>query len=200
MTTMHFLVRSTTRVDGIPNTAQMNATHDTARDGWIFRAPEATDAHAIYRLITRCPPLDGNSLYCYLLQCAHFSGTCMLAERAGEVRGWISSYIQPAHPSRLFIWQIAVDSDTRGSGLARRLALTLLERETCKRVRFIDATVTPGNAASRALFASLAHHLATSLTTAPYFECERHFGGVHESEELITIGPIDAARLEAKYP
>src|SRR3546814_9922998 len=56
-----------------------------------FRNPVAEDAQAIHDLIAACPPLDTNSLYCNLLQCTHFAETCVLAERDGEISGWIRS-------------------------------------------------------------------------------------------------------------
>ncbi|WP_292589537.1 hypothetical protein [Mesorhizobium sp.] len=57
-----------------------------------FRRP--TDIHAadVWELIAKYPRLGRNSLYCELLLCSDFADTCVLAERAGAVVGWLSAY------------------------------------------------------------------------------------------------------------
>src|SRR3546814_8166752 len=80
----------------------------------LFRSE---DAQAIHDLIAACPPLDTNSLYCNLLQCTHFAETCVLAERDGEISGWISGYRLVHDPEAMFVWQVAVHERARGRGL-----------------------------------------------------------------------------------
>src|SRR3546814_20772399 len=63
------------------------------------------------------PILDTNSLYCNLLQCTHFAETCVLAERDGEISGWISGYRLVHDPEAMFVWQVAVHERARGRGL-----------------------------------------------------------------------------------
>ena len=55
----------------------------------MFRKPVATDGPVISGLIAACPPLDPNSAYCNLLQCTDFADSCIIAERGGEVVGWV---------------------------------------------------------------------------------------------------------------
>ena len=164
-------------------------------DSWALRRPGPTDGRAVHGLVSRCPPLDLNSEYCYLLQCTHFADTCVIGEHEGTPRAWLSAYLEPAAPNRLFIWQIAVDPEARGLSLGRRMALALLARPACADVQYVTATVTPSNSASQALFASLAAELGAPLETDLYFDREQHFGGQHESEELITIGPVMRSKL-----
>jgi L-2,4-diaminobutyric acid acetyltransferase len=46
----------------------------------ILRKPEGEDGSAVWDLVRECKPLDENSMYCNLIQCDHFSDTCVLAE------------------------------------------------------------------------------------------------------------------------
>jgi len=155
-----------------------------------FRVPTAYDAHGVAALIAACPPLDPNSLYCNLLQCTHFARTCVLAERDGAIEGWISAYRPPGDSSTLFVWQVAVHEDARGSGLGIAMLDGLLGRADLSGVRRLSTTVTPSNDASRRMFAKFAAHRSAELQVEPWFDGAAHFGGSHESEELISIGPL----------
>lgn len=155
-----------------------------------LRAPRAEDGAAVYQLIADCPPLDTNSMYCNLLQCAHFSATSVAAELDGNLVGFISGYIQPDKPDTLFIWQVAVGEKARGQGLAGRMLKEILARPACAAVRFIETTITPDNRASWALFESLTNKLGTELQRSVMFERQQHFAGQHETEMLARIGPV----------
>lgn len=85
-------------------------------DDITLRRPRAEDGSAIWRLIASCAPLDENSMYCNLLQCDHFADTCVVAERAGEIVGWVSGYVLPDDSETLFIWQVAVSDAAKGQG------------------------------------------------------------------------------------
>lgn len=160
------------------------------RGGHRFRSPCADDAAAVAALIAASPPLDPNSLYCNLLQCTHFAGTCVLAERDGAIEGWASGYRLPDNPDVLFVWQVAVDERARGLGLGTALIEALLRlRATTDAVQLIT-TVTPSNSTSRRLFAALSRSHGATMEVSPWFDQDRHFAGRHESEELITIGPL----------
>lgn len=159
----------------------------------LLRLPESTDGAPLHRLVAACPPLDPNSLYCNLLQCTHFRGTSVAAERDGELVGFISGYIPPEQPDTLFVWQVAVHAAARGEGLGKRMLKELLARPQCRAVRYLDTTVTPGNAASWAMFESLARDLGAPTAREVLFERGRHFGGAHDSEELLRIGPFESA-------
>lgn len=157
-------------------------------DAITLRQPRSEDATAIHRLIAACPPLDTNSLYCNLLQASHFAECCILAEAGGRIVGWISGYRPPSDPSTLFIWQVAVDRSARGHGLARRMLDGLLARRGLSDVRTVTTTITPTNQASWALFRGFAHARGAGLNDQVHFEQDRHFGGGHETEHLVTIG------------
>ena len=153
----------------------------------ILRHPEAGDGLPLNRLIAASPPLDGNSVYCNLLQCTHFAGTCVAAEAGGELVGFTSAYLKPGDDRTLFIWQIVVARAARGRGLARRMLMELLRRPDCRRVNAIETSINPGNEASWKIFRDLAAVLGAGASEQPLFDRERHFGGEHPDETLLRI-------------
>jgi L-2,4-diaminobutyric acid acetyltransferase len=156
--------------------------------------PEKKDARAVRRLIEDSPPLDLNSLYCYLLLCTHFAPTSIIAESNQTVCGFISAYVRPDKEDTLFIWQVAVEKEFRGKGVARSMLLSLLQRRYTTPRWYLETTVTPSNVSSDALFSSLASYLNTSLTKSVLFS-EIDFGDAsHEEEILYRIGPFDALK------
>lgn len=162
--------------------------------GIVLRQPTVTDGVAVWDLIAACPPLDQNSVYCNLLQCTDFADTCIVAERAGEIIGWISGYLPPNEPQTLFIWQVAVHEKGRGCGLAGRMLNGLLERQACADVDTMKTTITPDNEGSFALFRSFAKKANAPFDESEGFDRDEHFSSRHDSERLITIGPIPRDR------
>lgn len=161
----------------------------------LLRKPRPTDGNAVHELIGNCPPLDTNSRYCNLLQCTHFADTSALAECDGTVVGFVSGYRPPASPKDLFIWQVAVSAIARGQGLGRRLMLDILDRPENRDLRLLHTTITPDNHASWAMFEGLARTLGAPSRRKLLFDAEHHFGGHHDSEHQLTIGPFDSARI-----
>jgi len=155
-----------------------------------FREPVADDGPGIYALVERSKPLDLNSRYCYLILCEHFSSTCVVVEREGTVAAFMTAYILPEQRDTLFVWQIAVDAEMRGQGLAKKMLRHLLSRPVLKGIRYIEATVNPSNDASRALFHSLARDCSVEVTETLLFGSELFGAGDHEQENLIRVGPI----------
>ena len=158
--------------------------------------PGAEDAAPIWKLVEETPSLDSNAPYAYLLLCTHFSGTGLVARRAGRVLGFVLGYERPDDRATAFVWQVGVAEQARGRGLGRRLLDTWFAR--CARrsgVRFLEATVTASNQASRALFSSFALRLG-----APCRECvafpKAWFpeGAPHDDEIGIRIGPVPLAQ------
>jgi L-2,4-diaminobutyric acid acetyltransferase len=158
-----------------------------------LRVPRVTDGAAVHHLIARCPPLDTNSRYCSLLQCTHFARTSVLAEADGRVAGFVSGYREPDRPDTLFVWQVAVAPEARGRGLAALMIREILERETCRDVRFVETSITPDNAASWGTFRALARTLGATLTTRPWLSCVAHFESEHAAEVLVRIDLGDHA-------
>jgi len=104
--------------------------------------------------------------------------------------GFISGYLIPDRPDTLFVWQVVVADAFRGQGLAGRMLQALIERPACEKVKFIETTITPSNAASASLFRKFAKRIGADVQISEGFDKERHFGGQHESEQLWHIGPV----------
>jgi diaminobutyrate acetyltransferase len=134
--------------------------------------------------------LDSNSVYCNLLQCTHFADSCIVAERDGQIQGWVSGYHPPSEPHSFFVWQVAVAETARGRGLARRMINALMDRPSADSATDLIATVTDDNAPSWALFNGLARAWGAPLTRSVMFECDTHFAGAHATEWLVRIGPL----------
>ena len=166
----------------VPSEARSQAVH--------IRCPSGADGASVWSLIAQTPALDGNSLYCNLLQCTHFAETCAVAESEGEVVGWLSAYVPPGQPDTLFVWQVCVAESARGQGLAHRLLTAILQRPGSAAIRFIQSTITADNSPSWALFEKVARALDAPLQRQPHFDREVHFGGTHATEHLVTIGPF----------
>ncbi|WP_349360242.1 diaminobutyrate acetyltransferase [Stappia sp.] len=170
---------------------------DRANDGITFRRPTAEDGAAIWRLIAECDPLDENSMYCNLLQCDHFADTCVVAERDGEIVGWVSAYLLPDAPDSVFVWQVAVSPSAQGAGLGKRLLGALLARDACAGVRHLKTTITSDNDASWALFSSLARRSGAKMEREPYYRRDAHFDGEHATEHMVTLRFEERARSAA---
>lgn len=171
---------------------------DEPRRALSIDRPSAKDGVAVHDLIARCPPLDPNSRYCNLLQCLHFADTCAVAREGADIVGFLSGYVPPGRPDTLFVWQVAVDDRARGRGLALRLLAAVLGRPREVPLTRIEATITADNSASWALFEGIARRCGASLSRNPLFDRHVHFADRHDSEVLISIGPVGAAALQKR--
>ena len=136
--------------------------------------------------------LDINSQYAYLLLCDHFASTCVVAcDPRNKPVAFVAAYLPPSKRDTIFVWQIGVDAGWRKQGLAKRLLQQLLQLPACAGVRFMEATVTSSNAASKRLFTALARELPAKLEISAGYEAH-HFSAEtsHEAEELFRIGPL----------
>lgn len=152
-----------------------------------LREPEAEDGADIWELVRACKPLDENSMYCNLIQCDHFSKTCVVAELDGVVVGWVSAYVLPHDPETLFVWQVAVSEKARGTGLGSLMLSTLLQREACAEIKRLQTTITIDNEPSWALFRKFAKTRQAQFNVQDYFEQALHFRERHRTEHLVTI-------------
>lgn len=155
-----------------------------------LRPPTLADGAAIWQLVEQTKPLDPNSCYTYLLLSTHFADTCVVAEDHDEIVGFISAYRPPNTPDVLFVWQVAVKSTARGRGIASAMLHALLARESCRDVAYLEATVTPSNAPSQALFRALAKAHNAPCTETCWLPPEVFGPAPHEAEILFRIGPL----------
>ena len=154
-----------------------------------FRSPKANDGRALWSLVHKLGSLDNNSHYLYMLLGEHFSQTSILAEHDNKLAGFVSAYVKPEHTDTLFIWQIAVDPSYQKKGIALAMLKTLLNNLHSVSLTCIQATVTPSNTASRALFSSLAQSLHATIQEQLLFP-KTYFTEAHEDEILVSIGPF----------
>ena len=159
-----------------------------------LRIPTPSDGASVFRLINQCPPLDANSMYCNLLQCAHFAKTSVAAVQNNgsekDLMGFVSGHLKPEDKNTLFIWQVAVDERARGIGLAGDMLKHLLDRPQTSHVKYLETTITESNRASWALFESLAKKLKTKLEKSTMFDRDKHLAGEHDTEYLARLGPF----------
>ncbi len=130
--------------------------------------------------------LDLNSSYAYLMMARDFADTCRVAVCDNEIVGYVLGYTPPERPSNLFVWQVAVRDDQRGRGVA---ALMLDHLVTTGELDALEATVEETNAASRALFASIARKHQAELTWSEGIP-EAHFPDGHAGEPQLRIEPL----------
>lgn len=156
--------------------------------------PGPEDAADIHALIAACPPLDTNSLYANLIQTTHFAASCAVARLNGKVVGWISGHRPPGKDDIYFLWQVAVHPDARGMALPKRMLADILSRRAQAGVSRLQTSITRANEASWGLFRSVAGWLSAPLREEPWFDRDRHFGGHHDTEFLVTIGPFKAPK------
>lgn len=115
-----------------------------------------------------------------------------MAERDGRIVGWVSGHRPPSDPAAFFVWQVAVAAEARGQKLARRMIDALLDRPGQADATHLITTVTNDNAASWALFNSIARDRGATLERRPLFERDAHFAGAHDTEYEARIGPLQS--------
>lgn len=185
------MISATPQASSIPNRSYDYANPVT------LRYPTKDDATGIHSLISQCPPLDLNSLYTYLLLAEHFTATCIVAKVDDVALGFVSAYTPPMRPDVLFIWQVAVHEQARGRGLGKQMLQALLQRSALSGVRYLETTVSPGNAASRRMFEQLARDLNAAVSETALFDKTMFGPQVHDDEPLLRIGPLCTGRLMA---
>lgn len=144
------------------------------------------DGAAMWRLARDSGNLDLNSSYAYLLWAYDFASTSVIANVDDQPAGFVSGYRRPEDPSTLMVWQVAVDEQHRGRGIAR----TMLDHlATDLDVRQLQTTITADNTASIALFTSFADAHGAALEREPVFPAEAFPDG-HDAELLFKITKI----------
>lgn len=164
-----------------------------------LESPRIGDGHSMWRIARDSESLDVNSPYSYVLWCRDFSRTSAVARSDDGIRGFVNGYVRPDDPSTLFVWQIAVDRRCRARRLGRRLLDHLGDRMEGLGCRYLEATVTPGNAASARLFTSFAESREARLSREVLFDGPTLPSG-HEPEVLFRIGPLPAGERAPVRP
>ena len=154
-----------------------------------IKNPSSDYGFQIAELVKNSPPLDLNSTYHYFIQSHYFAKTCAIAvNEADKVIGYVSGFNDPRNSKTLFIWQVAISNEARGSGLASKLIHFILHKHT--QVQFIETTITKDNTASISLFNKISKELNTNIIEEPFLDKSKHFLNQHDSENLFRIGPF----------
>ncbi|HVK24085.1 MAG TPA: diaminobutyrate acetyltransferase [Actinokineospora sp.] len=148
--------------------------------------PSIADGSSMWTIARDSAALDLNSSYAYLLWCRDFAETSAVARVDGRVVGFVIGFVRPERPDTLVVWQIAVDSALRGTGIAGRLLDHLLDRHADQRVRHLETTITAGNAPSIGLFTALAARHQARLSRSELFPADQ-FPDEHDAEDLYRI-------------
>ncbi|TWI52893.1 diaminobutyrate acetyltransferase [Halalkalibacter nanhaiisediminis] len=154
-----------------------------------FEKPTVEDGAAMWELVNQST-LDQNSAYKYIMMAEFFAETCVVAKENDKLVGFVTAFIPPERKDVVFVWQIGVDSSQRGKGLASKLLEELVQRHKGTNVEYVEATVTPSNKASQALFRRLARTHNTECEVTECFPEELFPGDHHEEELTFRIGPI----------
>jgi len=152
----------------------------------LLRSPRLGDAAAMRALAIDSGVLEPNTVYAYVLLTTHFAKTCVVAERDGEMAGYVVGYRLPDAPQRAFVWQVGVAASARGEGLGKRLLQQFLATSGATA---LCATVAPDNAASMALFRSTARSLGMDFRLEPGFVREHFQPTEHGEEHLVLVTP-----------
>ena len=149
--------------------------------------PEVSEGVACWRIAEATGVLDVNSRYAYLLWCRDFAATSVVARHRGDVIGFVTGFRRPEEPSTLVVWQVGVDAAARGRGVAAAMLDALFDR--VPGVDHLEATVTPDNTASIALFNRFAERRGAPAHHGELFGAEL-LGDGHAPEILFRIGPV----------
>lgn len=164
---------------------------------YSLRSPRLADSREIWRLVCESEQLDRNSPYAYLLLCSDFAATSLVAEASGRVIAFVCGYRPPDRSDTVFVWQIGVAREARRCGTGAALLDGLLAQPGCRDVMFLEATVTPSNTASYALFSAFARRHQAALHEDCGFAGSLFPGRDHEDEIRLRIGPLGSQASNA---
>lgn len=151
-----------------------------------FRKPVVDDGIRLWEIARDTEVLDANSSYAYVLWCHDFAQTSIVAESAGNPVGFVTGYRRPDQPDVLMVWQVAVDADQRGAGIAARMLTDLFERVRAAGVTSLHTTISPDNIGSQRLFAAAAAKLGLHIRSEPLFAADV-FPDAHQPEDLYIL-------------
>lgn len=153
----------------------------------LIRTTTQEDGASLWDLVKVTGTLELNTSYCYALMSKLFSQTCLVAECDGQLAGFVMAFQPPEQEDTIFVWQVGVHPAYRGQGLATRLMKALFEANPEK--TYLEASVTPSNAASLALFRGYARRNKTKCEEGTFLP-SHCFPKQHEEEKLLRVGPL----------
>jgi diaminobutyrate-2-oxoglutarate transaminase len=145
--------------------------------------------------------LDLNSPYMYNLFCRHFTDSCAVAiDEHDEVVAYLLGYKPPStEENALFVWQIGVHPNHQRRGTALKMINWLATKMD---VSYLQATVTPSNDESNALFQKFAivNNCHSCIQDDWIAQDDFPSANKHEAESLYTIGPFELRSTGKELP
>lgn len=155
-------------------------------DDALLRPPTADDGLRMWEIARDSGVLDLNSEYAYALWGAEFADTSVVVESGGRVVGYVTGFLRPSEPDSVFVWQVGVDADQRGKGLAARMIHELMDRMRPRGVVRLRTTISPDNEASQRTFGAVARDRGMQLGREDYLGAAQ-LGKDDLQEDLYTI-------------
>jgi L-2,4-diaminobutyric acid acetyltransferase len=155
-----------------------------------LRKPHEGDGANIWNVVRHTGKLDVNSAYCYMMLGKYFYNTCAVAELGRKTVGFVTGFRHPGKLDTWFVWQIGVDAEARGKGVARKLLEHVLNRPENADIRYIETNISPSNTPSQSLFLGFARDRGLTCQITEGFKSELFPEGTHEEELLFQIGPF----------
>ena len=144
------------------------------------------DGVKIWEHIKKHGGLDLNSAYCYMVICHHHGNSCYVAVNGNRLAGFVTAYSLPDLKDTLFVWQVGVDPDFRGQGVASQLLDSIIRNHP--NIHEINTTIEPANKASQNLFKSFAKRHGFSIASKKFIRAEDFPGNAtHADEDLFIL-------------
>lgn len=153
-----------------------------------YRVPTVDDGIRLWEIASDSQVLDVNSSYSYVLWCHDFATTSIVAEVDGRAVGFVTGYRRQSDPSTLMVWQVAVDDEVRGHGIAAKMLHELFDRVNRQGMVAMHTTISPDNVPSQRLFASVAKTRGLRFERRDLFAANA-FPDFHEREDLYMLEP-----------
>lgn len=125
----------------------------------------------------------------FILLCAHFADTSIVAEVAGAPRGYALGYRIPTRPLELFVCRLGVAADEDPHELTPRLFEELLARRACADARFLCLTCNPRDLSLQERCHQFARRRGVRYTLEPCFPGSL-FSEARLDENLLRLGPL----------
>jgi len=152
-----------------------------------IRHCKESDASAMHAFVEGLPPLTAHTAYTYWSLCRYSSDTCFVAEMNGFLVGLVTAIVSTAKPITLFIWQLGVARDCRGSGLSDRLLDRIAQAARRVGAERLEFTIERKNPASRKAFERLAKRLGARMVEMGIAGVPEHIQARGNPEVLYRI-------------
>lgn len=122
----------------------------------LIRNYTKDDIKEIIDLIDRGRPyVVPYNRYVYWFLNNYYGSTCKVIENEGRLIGFVSA-MPSVEKNTLFIWQVCIDADFRGRGLAHELLLSVLDEAKKLKLSSLQLSISDENLASQKLFKKFA--------------------------------------------